>query len=202
MSIAVVISGAPASGKTHLARELCRATGLPLISKDNIKETLADAMAEFAGQGDGSAGLAPRDSPAAVKWSQQLGNGSFAVFTHLLGELMVSGSSFIAENAFRQGDTIPGPVAGATLFHLHCVCAQDILLRRFAVRASNGSRHSSHLDHLRFEDLTAALDAGVYGPVAVQDHAGAVKFREFITDDPAGSTYQHALEQLHAELRA
>ncbi|GAA0440119.1 AAA family ATPase [Leifsonia naganoensis] len=41
---ALLINGAPASGKTTLARRLCDELGLPLVTKDDIKEALADAV--------------------------------------------------------------------------------------------------------------------------------------------------------------
>ena len=40
----ILICGAPASGKSTLARELSRALALPLMSKDDIKEILFDTL--------------------------------------------------------------------------------------------------------------------------------------------------------------
>jgi adenylate kinase family enzyme len=41
---AVIVNGPPGSGKTTLARSLSRSVGLPLFSKDAVKETLLDEL--------------------------------------------------------------------------------------------------------------------------------------------------------------
>lgn len=62
MNRLVIVGGAPASGKTTLAGEIARSLGLPVITKDDVKEALA---APFA-TGD-------RD------WSRQLGVAAYSV---------------------------------------------------------------------------------------------------------------------------
>ena len=69
-SFLVLISGVAGSGKSTLARRLAPVLDLPLISKDTIKEALADSL----GLGDDA-------------WSQPLGAASFEVLLALLRDV-------------------------------------------------------------------------------------------------------------------
>ncbi|NMO56061.1 hypothetical protein HH310_33385 [Actinoplanes sp. TBRC 11911] len=60
----IVVSGATAVGKTTLATAVAEAMGLPLICKDDIKETLVDAL-------DGPTG--------DFAWSRQIGSAAMQV---------------------------------------------------------------------------------------------------------------------------
>lgn len=60
--LVVLVNGLPGSGKTTLAKGLANALGLPLLSKDRIKETLADTL-----------GVTAPPGLTARQWSQRLG---------------------------------------------------------------------------------------------------------------------------------
>ncbi|HEY4000566.1 MAG TPA: AAA family ATPase [Candidatus Xenobia bacterium] len=49
LALIVIVSGAPGAGKTTLARPLAAALGFCLLSKDDVKETLFDAVGGQAG---------------------------------------------------------------------------------------------------------------------------------------------------------
>jgi predicted kinase len=59
----VLVSGAPGAGKTTVAVPLAAALGLPLLSKDQIKETIFDAL-DFT---DGDLEASRRASAAAMQ---------------------------------------------------------------------------------------------------------------------------------------
>lgn len=76
----LLVNGLPGSGKTTLARALAAELALPLLSKDAVKETLADALAA----------LRPpqHDDDAAAQrgWSAALGRAAGETLWTLLGD--------------------------------------------------------------------------------------------------------------------
>ena len=53
-----MVSGAPATGRTTLAREVARALTIPFLSKDLIKESLFDSLGTKAREWSKKLGLA------------------------------------------------------------------------------------------------------------------------------------------------
>ena len=126
MAAVILITGAPASGKTMLARELADRLSLPVLSKDRIKETLFDAL---------------EDAPTDV-----LGSASFQLLMQLVGDFARRSGAFVVENAFHTGD---GPalrqrLADADVLHIHCDATHATLCARIGKRAASGERHPSH----------------------------------------------------------
>jgi hypothetical protein len=133
----VLVSGAPGAGKSTLARPLAAELGYALLTKDQIKETLHDALAPGAPGvpgGPGSASPAVRDRAAlaagevSLAWSRWLGGASMELLWMLAGQ-------------------VPDAVLEA---------------QRYAARAARGAtRHPVHVVTRLTPDLLAEYDQPV-----------------------------------------
>ena len=122
----VLISGAPGTGKTYLARQLVEALPVVVLEKDAIKETLFDAV----GEGD-------------REWSKKLGGATFALLRMLVESHLKAGQSVVAEAAFWSEyerpwlDRMKESYDFDTL-ELHCYADPEIVIKRFTRRARDG----------------------------------------------------------------
>lgn len=141
MPVLVVVTGAPGTGKTTLARHLSERQNLPVISKDGIKEVLFESL-----------GWKDR------AWSKKLSAASLdLMFHHMAAELCV-GRSLIAESNFDcERDT--GRFLALkqrhpfVAFQIVCRTDPDVLATRYAQRAQISERHPGHVDHLLVKEL-------------------------------------------------
>ncbi len=149
----VVVSGLPASGKTTVARELARALGLPLISKDAIKKALFDTLG--FGDWERSKTLSRAADAVLVRVAQDLDGAVLDNFWHAetVGDLLAP---------------LPQP-----MIEVFCRCDPDVALARFRSR----DRHPGHIDHLLDPDVARVnfmrrldhLPLGLVGPVIEVD---------------------------------
>jgi predicted kinase len=155
----VVVSGAPGSGKTQLARPLARLLGLPLLSKDVIKEALFDEL-----------GIGDR------LWSRRLGRASITVLYRLAADV----PSAVLESVFQRDFAVTDLKAlGKPLIEIHCVCDPELAIERFQKRADT-DRHPGHLDTRqplnKLEQLVQEgnIPLGLGGPLLEVDTTGEV----------------------------
>jgi predicted kinase len=140
----IIVTGAPGTGKTTLARRLASHYGLPLLAKDAIKESLFDSL----GCGDRA-------------WSQQLSRASVLLLYALLAELLAADVSCVIESNFWRSlgtlDLAP-LVARFQFWPLQVVChtAPDVLGERLRRRAASGERHPGHHDDTGGEASSSA----------------------------------------------
>jgi predicted kinase len=127
--IYVLVAGPPGSGKTTLATPLASRLGLPLISKDAIKEALMDKLGH----------------PQTVEESRRLGRAAVSVMLAVAhaspGAVLESPFSPEAVPALQ---TLPGRIV-----EIRCRCPRELALARYRAR---GDRHPGHLDADRTDD--------------------------------------------------
>lgn len=131
-----------------LAQHLADDLRLPLIAKDDIKETLSEAL----GTGD-------------VEHSKLLGRASFALVYHLLELELVARRSAIIEGNFRaeHGNGQFGRLnrqLGFTALQIHCLADGDVLRERYGRRVRE--RHPEHADSESASEVEAKLDPERY----------------------------------------
>jgi predicted kinase len=140
----ILVSGAPGSGKTTLARKLAEAIGFEMISKDAIKEALFDVLGPL------------EDDPRTRKLSR----AAMAV----LWAVAPNCPNVILEANFKPAGTPDREefeqLQGRKL-EIHCVCAPEICLERFSQRAGRAGHHPVHPVWLPLESFAS------YGPLAV-----------------------------------
>lgn len=153
--ILYIITGLPGAGKTTYAEKLKLEAGLPVISRDSLKESLFDSM-----------GHSDRE------WSVRLGAASWELMWDLTRELMKPKASFILESNFKPGRDESKIVAmpnfdSYRVIQIHCTADRDILFKRFKERVDSGSRHPGHVDHTRIEEMEAFYKEAIDVPLDV-----------------------------------
>jgi predicted kinase len=124
----IAVSGPPGAGKTTLAHALADALGWPVVCRDEIKERMAAAGADPAGNLD-------------VK--------THDAFFRTLAEHLRSGTSLVAEAAFQDRLWRPGlePFADlADIRVVRCVVDPELACARITHRAATQSSRSVHGD--------------------------------------------------------
>lgn len=140
----VLVGGPPGSGKTTLAFRLGVALALPVLSRDAIKDGLAES----------------RRVTDPIR-GRELAEPTFALFYGTIGRFLDAGCSLVAEHAFLRGvsERELAPLTGrARTVVIHCHLDREANIRRCATRLERGARHHSHPD----AELLAQMRAGTF----------------------------------------
>ena len=128
----ILVCGVPASGKSYMARQLSDILGIPMFSKDDIKERLFDTV-----------GFRSREEKVA------LGVGAMEIMYYAAGQVLSGGGSVILENNFETA-SIPGIMGLLERFSCRTVTVEltgkaEVLYRRFLERDCSPERHRGHV---------------------------------------------------------
>lgn len=144
--LCIVVCGAPASGKTTLARRLAVDLGLTLLEKDVIKESLAGAI-----------GATDREE------SMRIGAASYRVLYDLAFAMLGPGRDVMIEANLtpRYAASELERLAGISrLAVVQCAADRHLIEQRYRDRHAEGGRHAAHFDLDALPDLIAGLDNG------------------------------------------
>lgn len=153
----VLVSGTPGAGKTAVAVPLARELGFPLITKDDIKETLGDAL----------------DGPSMdLAQSQLLGRAAMAV----LWTVAARCPSAVLDAPFRPRSPVERArleSLNARFVEVHCSCPPALAIRRYNARAPH--RHPVHVLSEMTPEYLAQFEGTLrVGPVIEVDTEEAV----------------------------
>lgn len=131
-NVCILVTGIPASGKSCFAEKLQQKLGIPVISKDQIKEILYDTV-----------GFRSRAEKVA------LGNAALEVMYDMAARMMACNQLFILENNF-ESHSVPGLVKILEDHHYRAVTVRltgdyEKIYQRFLERDRSGKRHRGHV---------------------------------------------------------
>lgn len=166
-TLLVIVTGAPATGKTTLGRRIADSVGLPFINKDGIKERLFDVL--------GWKGRA---------WSKRLGMASTEVLYHFVEVQLRARRPCLVESNFDPEFAEPRFIAlkqeyPFEVFQIVCQTDAAALTHRFRRRAATGERHPGHVDHVLLEEFDADARQTKHGVLDIGGPAIHVDTTEF-----------------------
>jgi predicted kinase len=145
----LLVSGAPASGKSTLARALAQIFRYPLISKDAIKESLFDSLATHLTRDLDAPDLSRMLSRAAMEMLWSLAPGCPQVI--LEANFRPRSDHERAHIAALQGRKL----------EVYCHCTLEEAARRFRERATKRDHHPAHSMKIISAELLEEFDRPV-----------------------------------------
>lgn len=163
----ILVAGIPAAGKSTMAEAMSQRLGLPVISKDVIKELLFDHVGFRSRAGKVSLGIA-----------------SMEIMYYAAGQLMKAGQPFILENNFKylseRGmknllEEYQYPALTITLTGDY-----KVIYQRFLERESSPGRHRGHVVSACYpERKENHLETPKANTVSYENFVGGIEQRGF-----------------------
>jgi cytidylate kinase len=183
--VVIIVTGAPCTGKTELARRVAERFSLPAVNKDMLKELLFDAL-----------GWKDRE------WSKRLGHASIELLFQFLEIQLVARQSCIVESNFYVEFHTSRFLELAERYEFKpvqilCIAQGDVLLERFKRRSASGERHVGHGDHLNLGEFQEMLLRGRWPTLDIGGHIIKVDTTDFDSVDYA-ALFQEIAECLMA----
>lgn len=135
----------PSSGKTTIAAALAERLRLPLVAKDDLKESLFETL-----------------GPGDVAWSGRLGDAAYDLMFALARTMLAARVSLIVEANFFGGQAARfASLPEHRLVQIHCDAPLAVLLERYAAR----QRHPGHHDDEKIRELPGRHASGAHAPL-------------------------------------
>jgi len=181
----VIVTGLPCTGKTTLAHRLALEIPLPIIAKDDIKESMFDSL-----------GWSDRD------WSIKLGRAAILLLYQFVETLLRARVPVIAETYFRpdQAQAEFQTIQARTPFRpfvIECISEGEVLMQRWQNRLKNGERHPGHVDDTASGEVVRAVL--LQGRNAPQLKIGN-NCQTIDTTDFSAINYNKLVDEIHANL--
>lgn len=169
-TVLVMVSGAPGAGKTTLAKRLGSELCLPVLHRDDFKDTMFESL-----------GWSDR------AWSMKVGAASWELLYMVMEKFLSRGVSVVCDSNFERRHAADRLCemqkrCPFEIVELHCFAEPKVLARRLRERGESGGRHPGHAHLGGLAEETAFLAAIAmrdFGPIGVGDH-----FVDVDTNDP------------------
>ena len=166
----IIITGHPATGKTTLAHRLASELNLPLLWKDQIKESLSETL------GSGT-----------DEWSRQLSKATWSLLYQQIEMLLKANVSFVVEGNFdpQYANSQWQVLANKYQFRpvqILCEADPDVLLTRYAGRIQSAERHIGHVDESENPAFLASIRRP-FGWLEIEGQRITIDTTDFTTID-------------------
>ena len=182
--VVLIITGAPASGKSTLGRELARRFRLPFLSKDLFKEVLFDQL-----------GWSDRE------WSSRLGSASMALLFRSAAALLAAGQSVALEANFYAEWDAPqlrqlGEVHSCRFIQIVCAASGATLEERYRRRITTGERHPGHTESEPLEETLQRVLNGRWDALDLEGPVITVQTEKKLPPDAMDAIEQEVRQRL------